>query len=264
MFTDLRRASACLVIAAALVLDLPGAAPARPTSATALPVLTGSVRIMEAGDSTAAGYGSSCSNGDRLALGDWLTLAGVQATFVGSQTGGCTTLTRHEGYGDKSVPWLADNIGSLLAANPADILILRIGINDLKDPRYRTAEDTLVDYKRIIDNARTRNPNIRILACKLALPNGSKASNLARASVEAWRFNQQLPAAVASYGDAVRVVPTDLLSTRDLVDGLHPSDTGYVKWAWIELHHNNGLWSWLLTRPAPQTDSYFDFLPPTQ
>lgn len=227
-----------------------------------LPPLSGHVRLMIAGDSIAEGYPISCGDntfwGERLALGDWVTIVGGKDVgFVGSRVSSCAApYNHHEGRGGETIAHLADTIGGLLAATPADILVLIVGVNDAKaSGGYRSAQQMADDYQRLISNARAQIPNIRILACEVIPPNGSLAAEFARASVTARKFNLLLPQVVAPYGDAVHVARFGMLTTSWLGDGLHPNGDGYIALAWIMVHQPNGIWPWLSSDPPPATDA---------
>jgi lysophospholipase L1-like esterase len=228
-----------------------------------LPVLTvDPIKLMIAGDSIAAGFPISCGDGTtwghRLALGDWLTkVGGKNVAFVGSQASTCAKpYHHHEGVGGTTIYQLADTIGAKLAANPADILNLIVGVNDAKaSGGFRSAEQMAADYTRLIDNARAQNPAIRILASEVIPPNGSLNTEFARASVTARKFNLLLPQVVAPYGDAVHICRLGKMTTSLLGDGLHPSGEGYIVLAWLTFHQPDGLWPWLSADPPPATDA---------
>jgi lysophospholipase L1-like esterase len=226
-----------------------------------LPTLQGNVRIMIAGDSIAAGFPLSCpdgsSFGDHGAFRDWLVLSGVTVQFVGSKSATCyATDVRHEGHGGATISWLADRIGGMLAANPADVLILRVGVNDAKaSGGYRSATQMATDYQRLINNSRTANPAIRILASEQIGPNGSKSAEFARASITVRKFNDLLPSVVIPYGDSVHIGRNSLLTTLNLGDGLHLSTDGYLALAWITINQPDGIWPWLSTDSPASTDT---------
>lgn len=238
-----------------------------------LPPLTGHVRLMVAGDSTAAGYPILCGDGtpfgERQVLGDWLTRdAGLDVQFVGSQASSCAQpYHRHEGHSAWTIGMLADNIAGFLSAHPAEILVLRIGVNDATSwSNWRSAEQMAVDYQRLIANARAQIPTIRILAGEIIPPDGSVQTayprDLARAGVTARRFNAMLPTIIAPYGDAVHVGEFGRITPARLADGLHPNPYGYVDIAWIMMQQPDGLWPWLSADPPPATKPWDVVLDP--
>lgn len=252
-----------LAYACAAVLLVAFAAPTgsqRSTAVATLPVLTGTVRIMIAGDSIAAGTGINCADGssfgDRWAFGDWLAVnPGLSFVLVGSQASTChAPYNHHEGHGGMTIGQLADNIAGYLNATPADVLILRVGVNDAKaSGGYRSSAQMAADYTRLIVNARAQNPAIRILASEQVGPNGSLSAEFARASATIKQFNALLPSIVAPYLDGVHIGRNGLLTTLDLGDGLHPDVVGYLMIAWITINQPDGIWPWLSVDPPAST-----------
>jgi hypothetical protein len=243
-----------LVLAAAMLLGTPVVSQA---STVPLPVLTGNVAVMLAGDSTAGGMGASCQDGtsfgDRWAFGEWLKVnSGFQFTLVGSQSATChQPYQRHEGHGGFTIRQLADNIGGYLANNPAQILILRVGVNDAN--QGRTAAQMAADYRDLIDNARTAIPAVRIVASEIMGPNGSVSQQFADASVTAKEFNEALPALTAPYGDAVRIAHLGWCTGNCLGDGLHENVVGYLFAAAADI---DAMWQgWCSLRPYAVTDA---------
>ncbi len=252
-----RHVSLWLALAGSL---LAGSVPVHATQAVqaSVPPLTGHVRIMIAGDSTASGYPIRCADGttygERQVLGDWLVRdAGRDVGFVGSQASSCAApYNRHEGRPGETIFHLADTIGGYLAANPADVLILRVGVNDATSwSNWHSAETMAADYIRLVDNARAAHPGIRILASQIIPPNGSANVDLSRASVTARRFNAMLPGILAPYGDAVHIGQFGKITPVWLVDNLHPTGQGYVGIAWILIEQPDGMWPWLSADPPP-------------
>lgn len=220
-----------------------------------LPVLIGNVRIMEAGDSIAGGHGVTC--GRRRAMRDWINVnPGVHVDFVGSQVDGACAFTganRHEGHGGFTIRNLADNIAEYLAANPAEIVILTVGVNDCKaSGGFRTATQMIADYRDLITKTRLASPAVRILACEVIPPNGSMNAEYAAASITAQEFNALLPQLTAEFPpDTVRIGRNGRF-ILDQNDGLHPDIVVYLLAAWYNLRE---IWSWLSTRPPAATDA---------
>ncbi|MDJ0925724.1 MAG: hypothetical protein QNJ77_14305, partial [Acidimicrobiia bacterium] len=141
-----RRVLTVLIVATMFVAFMPEQTAAQRglDSASTSFVLPGDrpVRIMPVGDSNTKGRGSDVGSeegweqddplyvGYREALGELLAAAGVSFEFVGSQTG--DGAGPHEGYGGKTPTYIASSIFGLLQDNPADVVLLMIGTNDLK------------------------------------------------------------------------------------------------------------------------------------
>ncbi len=96
-------------------------------------------RIMPLGDSLTVGAGQITDNNDRVSYRQslWLDLAGggYSVDFVGSQTSGSSAIpdfdASHEGHGGYTASQVAGNVYSWLQGNPADIVLLHIGTNDI-------------------------------------------------------------------------------------------------------------------------------------
>lgn len=220
-----------------------------------LPVLTGNVRIMEAGDSIAGGMNVVC--GRRWAMRDWINVnAGVHVDFVGSQVESACQhpgADRHEGHGGFTIAQLTASIAGYLVANPCEILILTVGVNDCKaSGGYRTAAQMIADYRQLLLTARAQSPSIRILASEVIPPNGSINAEYAAASITAQEFNALLPGLVAEFpADTVRIARNGRF-ILDTNDGLHPDIVVYLLMAWYNIRE---IWSWLSTRPPAATSA---------
>ena len=264
-------AFAAALILAATVLAA-GSAPAQSsvrTAAVPLPPLTGHVRLMLAGDSTAKGYPIGCGDGtfygERAVLGDWLTrIGGKDVEFVGGVTNSCGAPWNHtEGRDGETIFHLATTIGGYLTARPAEILILRVGVNDATSwSNWHSAEQMAADYTQLINAARAAAPNVRIIASEVIPPDGNVSTDLAKASVTARRFNAMLPALVAPYGDAVHIAHNGKITPVWLADGLHPNGNGYVGLAWILMQQPDAVWPWLSADPPPATKPWDVVLDP--
>lgn len=96
-------------------------------------------RIMPLGDSLTVGAGQITDNNYRVSYRQslWLNLAGggYSVDFVGSQTSGLSAIpdfdASHEGHGGYTASQVAGNVYSWLQGNPADIVLLHIGTNDI-------------------------------------------------------------------------------------------------------------------------------------
>lgn len=259
-----RVSAGVLVSVVALMAACSAAAPGKPrTGFFRLPasVLNGPQRLMMVGDSTT--QAGSCGDGDRYALGEWLTkVAGKSVQFVGSVTVGCHQPYNHcECYPGRDIPYMINGVESWLANAQPSIVILRVGINDLGDwggGGNRTAQQALSDMVTLVAKIRALSSNVRIVVDELFETNGSVSAALARASVKARQFNQGLGKALEPFGDYVRIGRTSELTTRWLVDGLHPSDTGLVG---VAQFNYEALAPWLSDQPLPRTDSVLDFVP---
>lgn len=220
-----------------------------------LPVLVGNVRVMVSGDSIAGGQGVTC--GPRRAMHDWANAnTDVHIDFVGSQTDSAcayASSNKHEGHGGFTIANLAANIAGYLAANPPEILILVVGVNDCKaSGGYRTAAQMIADYRTLLVAARIAKPDVRILASEVIPPNGSVNAEYAAASRTAQEFNALLPGLVAEFPDDTVRIGRNGRYVLDQNDGLHPDIVVYLLMAWFNLRE---IWSWLSARPPAATDA---------
>jgi lysophospholipase L1-like esterase len=215
-------------------------AKSRAASAAALSC-TQPVRIMPLGDSITRGSSATAPQVNlfisyRRDLYKSLTAKGYQLDFVGSsddsQNDGSyySDFDRdHEGWGGQRDEFIAANIYGWLTNNPADIVLLHIGTNDMNQPTPDTDpsgveaildeidrydEGILVIIARIIDQVPhdpdtvTFNNNVEDM---LDLRTGDLI----------WRVNMETGAGI-NY---------DIYPDGDMLDYLHPYSTGYTKMA---------------------------------
>ncbi|MCJ7655829.1 MAG: GDSL-type esterase/lipase family protein, partial [Dehalococcoidia bacterium] len=186
------------------------------------------VRIMPLGDSITRGYRSTYNWGYRKPLYDKLTAAGYNFDFVGSLAAGSFPDPNHEGHDG----WHADTTGpndilgqlyNWLTVNPADIVLLHIGtnditysgqnaeeVNDILDEIDRFSEDITVVLALIIDR-QTHSPATTQFNIDV--------NNMAQSRIAA--------------GDDIIIVDMEhaLTYPDDLYDTVHPNDSGYAKMA---------------------------------
>jgi lysophospholipase L1-like esterase len=192
------------------------------------------VRIMPLGDSITRGSGSTSINGYRRPLFQRLEAASHFVDFVGSQLDGSTDFDRnHEGrsgwYADGgSTGSIADNVYYFLGLNPADIVLLHIGTNDIEEEHASAA-----DIARILDEIRRRSTHITVVLALIInqYPYSPETSayNAEVSNMALQRIAQGQPIILVDMENA-------LLYPDDLKDGVHPNDNGYAKMAdvWFE------------------------------
>jgi chitodextrinase/lysophospholipase L1-like esterase len=193
------------------------------------------VRIMPLGDSITAQ--SQASPSYRYYLwNDLLNNGYDNVDFVGSNTqtwdnGDPPQLLfdqNHEGHGGYRADEIAANAAEWMSLNPADIVLLHAGTNDLE--QGQSVESTLQDIASIIDALRSINPNVTILLAQVIpqFPPGSASP----ADIDS--LNAQLPALAASMNSSQsQVIIVDQNSgftQSDLgSDGVHPNASGDAK-----------------------------------
>jgi lysophospholipase L1-like esterase len=183
---------------------------------------------MPLGDSITSGVGSTNNNGYRKPLYLNLTAAGYNFDFVGSQTDGDFADPDHEGHSG----WHADTTGTndilgqiynLLVANPADVILLHIGTNDISASGQDANE-----ISDILDEIDRFSTDIKVILALII--------NRQSYSPETTQFNNDVSNMAQNRinaGDDIIIV--DMESTlnyaTDMADDIHPNDAGYAKMA---------------------------------
>jgi lysophospholipase L1-like esterase len=187
----------------------------------------GGVRVMPLGDSITEG--TQVPGGYRIGL--WQRLAAGRYTidFVGSQFNGPGNLGDHDHEGHPG--WRIDQIDANIAGwartyNPRSVL-LHIGTNDLlQNYNVSSAPQRL---STLIDHITTAVPNADVFVATIIPLSNSGQESAART------FNAAIPGIVQSKvnaGKHLHLVDMHAkLTTADLVDGIHPTATGYDKMA---------------------------------
>ena len=220
----MRTTARWLTAGAALAVLVAGVmAPASPASAES----NGGTRVMPLGDSITEG--TQVPGGYRIGL--WQRLANGRYTvdFVGSQYNGPGGLGDHDHEGHPG--WRIDQIdasvtGWLNTYQPRTVL-LHIGTNDiLQNYNVSTAPNRL---SALLDRITNTAPGADVFVAQLTPLSNSGQESAVRT------FNAALPAIVQSKVNAGRRVHLvdmhSALSTADLIDGVHPTATGYDKMA---------------------------------
>ncbi len=184
-------------------------------------------RIMPLGNSITEGVGSTDGSGYRLPLYNLLTNANVPFDFVGGlQYGNVIPDKDHEGHAGIKADDL--QVTNYLSANPADVILLEIGTNDVS--ANESATQVRDDIEAILDAIFAQNPSARTYL-STTIPRRD-----AKQSVNA-SLNAMLPALVSSKvanGQDVVLVDMEsrILSEPDwqntlMDDDKHPNDAGY-------------------------------------
>ncbi|MDZ7268027.1 MAG: Ig-like domain-containing protein [candidate division KSB1 bacterium] len=198
----------------------------------------GQLKIMPLGDSITDGDGSSNAAAYRSGLYTRLTNEGIAFDFVGSLSGGSGFPDiQHEGHGGYRADQIRDNVKDYLQRNPANLVLLLIGTNDLSQNQGVTS--THAEIGEIIDNIFQFNGLIEIYLATLLPRKDSHQSEIEE-------LNALLPDLVASKRtQGVKIFLVDLntrfladpnwQSTR-MFDNVHPNDAGYdvIAQVWYE------------------------------
>jgi lysophospholipase L1-like esterase len=187
----------------------------------------GGVRVMPLGDSITEG--TQVPGGYRIGLWQRLTAGGYRVDLVGSQFNGPAALGDHdhEGHPGWRIDQIDANIGGWLAATTPRTVLLHIGTNDvLQNYNLSTAPGRL---STLIDHVTAGAPNAEVFVATI-IPLSSASQEAA-----ARTFNAAIPGIVqgkAAAGKHVHLVDMHAaLTAADLIDGIHPTATGYDKMA---------------------------------
>ena len=154
--------------------------------------------------------------------------------FVGSRYNGNGGDNDHEGHPGMSADWIRDNVIGFLNNNPADIILLHIGTNDLNTPTFQPPGEIATEINSILGNinswASNQGENINVLLAKIidfnpTNPNVTELNNLiASMGSSTW---SNIDVGIVNQYSAL----TDRNAGGDWADVLHPSSNGYAKMA---------------------------------
>ena len=204
-----------------------------------------SVSIMPLGDSITLGSSETVTNNDlmvgyRQKLNLDLKDAGFNIDFVGSQQSGASALPAfdidHEGHGGWEAKGgtggdIATNVNGFLVANPADVVLLHIGTNDISG-----SNEKVQDITEILNNIDLFSQDITVVLARIINRTDVPAKTLATT-----QFNEEVAAMARTRianGDKIIVVDQEnaLNYGTDMADDLHPNQTGYDKMADVWLN----------------------------
>jgi lysophospholipase L1-like esterase len=185
---------------------------------------------MPLGDSITQGVlGSTDDTGFRRALYQSLTAAGYSVNFVGTQAHGIPTdFDRdHEGHSGWRADQIRDSISSWLTRNPADVILLHIGTNDIS--QGQTVSSTVSEVNQILDRIDARSTATVVFLARIINRNDGY-------SAATTTYNAQLQVLAdtrVAAGDLIIVIDQEaaLSYPSDLADAVHPNDSGYAKMA---------------------------------
>lgn len=193
--------------------------------------LAQTVAIMPLGDSITDGAaGSTDDTGYRRSLYLQLTGAGRDVAFVGGLTSGIPLdFDRdHEGHSGWRADQIRDNIYNWLVANPAEIVLLHIGTNDISGGNQDVQE--VADILNNIDQYELDNTtSVKVLLARIILRGDSL-------NPQTIAFNDAVEAMALlriGAGDDIVLVDQEnaLTYPADLADPVHPNDSGYGQMA---------------------------------
>jgi uncharacterized repeat protein (TIGR02543 family) len=205
------------------------------------------VKIMPLGDSITVGYPGT--NGYRKNLNIGLTNSGFNVDFVGSQQNGTGGFDPdNEGHESYSANDIRDHVYSWLTSNPADVILLHIGTNDIQGGQ--DAAGVVAEVNSTLNNidqwANDNGRTVTIILAQIILCSINAGWNTTTKL-----YNDELQQmAEARSADHIIVVDMEnaLNYATDLSpDGIHPTDTGYAKMANVWYNALTGLLSYSLT-----------------
>ncbi|WNV87370.1 ricin-type beta-trefoil lectin domain protein [Umezawaea sp. Da 62-37] len=187
----------------------------------------GGVRVMPLGDSITEG--TQVPGGFRTGLWQRAAAAGYRVDFVGSQFNGPASLGDHdhEGHPGWRIDQVDANIAGWLRNTTPRTVLLHIGTNDvLQNYNVGGAPGRL---SALVDNITAAVPSADVFVATIIPIANSGQESAARA------FNATIPGMVqgkVNAGKRVHLVDMHAaLTTADLIDGVHPTATGYDKMA---------------------------------
>ncbi|WP_306747922.1 RICIN domain-containing protein [Saccharothrix yanglingensis] len=218
MRQHLSRLAACVaaLITAALL-------PAGPATAES----NGGVRVMPLGDSITEG--TQVPGGYRIGLWQRFASGNYRVDFVGSQFNGSGSLGDHDhqGHPGRRIDQIDANVATWLRNTTPRTVLLHIGTNDIL--QNRDVANAPARLSALVDRITATAPNADVLVATITPLANPGQEAAARA------FNATIPGMVRSKADAgkrVRLVDMHAaLTTADLIDGVHPTATGYDKMA---------------------------------
>jgi lysophospholipase L1-like esterase len=197
---------------------------------TSTPAKAG-VKVMPFGDSlTAGGFnlsdGYHTASGYRETLDNLLSEAGLQVQFVGSYQDGAFANNHHEGHSGKRIDEISSGAVQWVSAVKPDIVLLLIGTNDcIQNYDLPNAMNRLSD---LIANIRLGAPN-SVIFIATTVPNGTPDTE-----ARVLTYNSDLAKFVQTRMQTdTKIHFVDLyklanLQATDLIDGVHPTPTGYA------------------------------------
>jgi lysophospholipase L1-like esterase len=207
------------LVAAVLGVTAAGVAPASAASDTPL-------RVMPLGDSITWGVGSSTGDGYRGPLWNRLATDGHPLDFVGTERSGSMSDNDNQGHPGYKIHQVAALTDASLTRYRPNVVTLHIGTNDLNES-YQVSTAT-ARLRSLVDQITAAAPDATVLVASLVVSTSGSEEQYRAA------YNQAIPQIVRdaqSAGKRVAYVDMSSLTTADLVDALHPNDSGFQKMA---------------------------------
>ncbi|WP_229812192.1 ricin-type beta-trefoil lectin domain protein [Lentzea flava] len=211
-----------LIVCAAALLTA-ALLPATPAVAES----NGGTRVMPLGDSITEG--TQVPGGYRIGLWQRLGAANYRVDFVGSQFNGPGSLGDHdhEGHPGWRIDQIDANIVSWLRNTDPRTVLLHIGTNDVL--QNHDVANAPARLSALVDRITATSPNADVFVATIIPMSNAGQESAGQA------YNATIPGMVQSKRNAgKRVHLVDMhsaITTADLIDGVHPTATGYDKMA---------------------------------
>jgi lysophospholipase L1-like esterase len=189
------------------------------------------VKIMPLGDSITVGFPEL--EGYRRSLFLDLSNSGFSVDFVGSQKNGTGFDNDNEGHLSYEVNEIRDNVIGWLNSNPADIVLVHIGTNDIQNGQNAAA--VVAEVAATLDNINlweSVHSQVTVILARIILRSDSPSWNATTKSFDD-TLQTMAQNRIAS-GDKIVVVDMENAlnySTDMTSDGIHPNLAGYEKMA---------------------------------
>ncbi|WP_329578738.1 FG-GAP-like repeat-containing protein [Kitasatospora sp. NBC_01250] len=187
------------------------------------------VKVMPLGDSITYGVGSNTGVGYRGPLWDLTARQSPYAIdMVGSNDAGSMADPDNEGHSGYRIGQIRDGIDQWLSAADPDVVLLHLGINDLKWDKADPAQ-AATHLSELVDRIQSDKPNAAVIVQGLL----TATPGLEQQTADYDRAVGALLADRQSAGRHVRYVAPADVTPAELPDQLHPDDEGYGKMAQV-------------------------------
>jgi len=205
------------------------------------------IRIMPLGDSITVGSSSGELDPNyqvsyRKALWDLLVADGYDVDFVGSRDHGSAVFgdSEHEGHSGWTADEIRDGVYNWLNNNPADIILLHIGTNDINSSQDPT--DIPLEISQILDEIDQYESDYSVDITVILALIINRLNYICGNPSTTTTFNDDIYGMAQdriNSGDRIEIIDMECGAdidyreepTGDMWDSLHPVETGYEKMA---------------------------------